>query len=152
MTHAARNRANGAGAGGMNPDLSTARLRLRAPILADFEHRAAFHASDRAVWEGGPLTRARARRAVASDAGPWPLAGYGPFGAEKDGTCLGDVGIHRTARPARAFSGRERQVIGRHPGNTRSVAPGPRFCGRICDRPRTAPYVGIIGHDLRGIA
>ena len=40
------------------PTLTTARLTLRMPVLADFGPRAAFHASDRSVYEGGPCGRA----------------------------------------------------------------------------------------------
>ena len=43
----------------MTPTLATERLVLRAPEAADFEPYAAFFASDRAVWEDGPLTARR---------------------------------------------------------------------------------------------
>lgn len=78
------------------PTLSTARLRLRMPVLADFEHRAAFYASDRSVWEDGPLDRAAAWRIWASEVAQWPLMGAGPFSVEdpSNGTYLGEVGIY----------------------------------------------------------
>ena len=44
------------------PTLHTERLTLRMPRLADFEPRAAFYASDRSVYEGGPKPRAAAWR------------------------------------------------------------------------------------------
>lgn len=77
------------------PRLETARLVLRQPLLADFEHHAAFHASDRSVWEGGPNDRLQAWRIWAADVALWPLKGYGPFGIEdrESGAYLGEVGI-----------------------------------------------------------
>ena len=81
------------------PVLQTARLTLRAPMLADFEHHAAFHASDRAGHEGGPRDRVAAWRIWASDVGLWQLRGYGPFGVEDrvTGAYLGEVGIFQAA-------------------------------------------------------
>ena len=64
------------------PTLHTERLTLRMPRLADFEPRAAFYASDRSVYEGGPKPRAAAWREWASDVGQWPLMGYGPFAVD----------------------------------------------------------------------
>ncbi len=81
----------------MAPVLHHDGLTLRMPCLADFEPRAAFYASDRAVWEGGPLDRAQAWRVWASDVGLWPLRGYGPFTVEADGAYLGEVGIYQAA-------------------------------------------------------
>lgn len=85
------------------PELVTDRLRLRAPRLADFEHHAAFHASSRSVWEGGPNDRLQAWRIWAADVALWPLKGYGPFGVEdrETGAYLGEVGIfHGEGYPA----------------------------------------------------
>lgn len=78
------------------PTLTTERLTLRMPMLADFEHRAAFYASDRSVHEDGPLDRRSAWRIWASEVGQWPLMGYGPFSIEDRaiGTYLGEVGIY----------------------------------------------------------
>ncbi|MFN3936009.1 MAG: GNAT family N-acetyltransferase [Gemmobacter sp.] len=77
------------------PELLTDRLRLRMPQLADFDHHAAFHASPRAVHEGGPRDRLSAWRIWASDVALWPLKGYGPFAVEdrQTGAYLGEVGI-----------------------------------------------------------
>ena len=77
------------------PVLETARLRLRAPRLADFAHHAAFHASDRSRFEGGPRDARAAWRIWASDAALWMLRGYGPFGVEDrdSGAYLGEVGV-----------------------------------------------------------
>jgi RimJ/RimL family protein N-acetyltransferase len=77
------------------PTLTTERLTLRMPALADFGHHAAFHASDRSVWEGGPRDTSAAWRIWASDVALWPLKGYGPFGVEDraSGAYLGEVGV-----------------------------------------------------------
>lgn len=77
------------------PVLRTERLCLRAPRLDDFEHHAAFFASERSIPEGGPKDRLGAWRHWAADTALWGLRGYGPFGVE-DGTTgayLGEVGL-----------------------------------------------------------
>jgi RimJ/RimL family protein N-acetyltransferase len=163
------------------PTLTTPRLRLRMPVLADFDHRAAFYASDRSVWEGGPLTRAAAWRAWACDVAQWPLMGYGPFSLDMDGAYVGEVGIYHpaefpepelgwfvtpaaegqglAAEAARAVMAWARATIGWDhivniidPGNARSIALGLRLGGRICDRPGVDPGDVVIEHDLRGLA
>jgi RimJ/RimL family protein N-acetyltransferase len=77
------------------PVLDTARLRLRAPVLADFEHHAAFHASDRSRFEGGPRDRAPPGGSGPRMSGLWLLRGYGPFGVDdrEGGAYLGEVGV-----------------------------------------------------------
>ncbi|PWE32229.1 N-acetyltransferase [Maritimibacter sp. 55A14] len=85
------------------PALETDRLILRAPRLEDFEPRAAFYASDRSIWEDGPMDRAAAWRVWASEVGQWTLMGYGPFAVEDraTGAYLGEVGIYEpSAYPA----------------------------------------------------
>ncbi|MBC58110.1 MAG: GNAT family N-acetyltransferase [Confluentimicrobium sp.] len=79
------------------PILHTERLTLRMPILADFEYRAAFYASDRSAWEDGPLPRAQAWRVWASEVAQWPLMGFGPFSLEdrQSRQYLGEVGVYR---------------------------------------------------------
>ena len=79
------------------PTLHTERLTLRMPVLADFGHRAAFYASDRSVWEDGPLDRRAAWRVFASEIGQWLLMGFGPFSIDDraTGTYLGEVGIYQ---------------------------------------------------------
>lgn len=81
------------------PTLETARLRLRAPKLDDFEYWADFYASPRSTFESRPLTRHEAWRTWVADAGLWLLRGYGPFGVEDraTGAYLGEVGIYRQA-------------------------------------------------------
>ncbi|MBI1220368.1 MAG: GNAT family N-acetyltransferase [Rhodobacteraceae bacterium] len=59
--------------------LATDRLILRAPETRDFDAYAAFRASDRSTFIGGPLNRAAAWRAFATDLGHWLLHGYGMF-------------------------------------------------------------------------
>ncbi|PWE27370.1 GNAT family N-acetyltransferase [Pararhodobacter marinus] len=78
------------------PVLVTERLVLSAPVLADFEHAAAYHASDRAVWEGGPHHRHHAWRIWAADVALWMLKGYGPFRVadRETGDWVGEVGIY----------------------------------------------------------
>lgn len=77
------------------PEIETARLRLRAPVLADFEAHAEYSASGRSRHEGGPHDRVAAWRIWASDCALWLLRGYGPFGVEDrgSGAYLGQVGI-----------------------------------------------------------
>ena len=75
------------------PLITTDRLTLRMPVLADFEHHAAFHASRRAEWEGGVKPRKEAWNIWASAVANWPLRGYGPFSVDVDGLFIGEVGI-----------------------------------------------------------
>mgnify|MGYP002630688154 CR=1 FL=1 len=164
------------------PTLRTPRLSLRMPVLADFEPRAAFAASDRSVWEGGPFDRAAAWRIFASEVGQWPLMGYGPFSVDMDGAYVGEVGIyhpsdypepelgwfvvpeaegkaiaHEAAREvmawARATFGWHRLVNYIDPGNARSIALGLRLGGVIDPTlPGQDPGDVVIRHDLRGLA
>lgn len=79
------------------PTLQTGRLKLRAPKLSDFEHWAAFFASERSWLERGPLDRVDAYRTRAADVALWTLRGYGPFGLDDraTGAYLGEVGIYQ---------------------------------------------------------
>lgn len=163
------------------PTLTTARLRLRMPVLGDFEPRAAFYSSPRSVWEGGPFGRAAAWRIFASEVGQWPLMGYGPFSVEMGGAYVGEVGIYHAAdypepelgwfvlpgaegrgiaaEAARAVMAWARAALGWdhlvsyiHPGNARSVALGLRLGGRVCDRLGIDLDDVVIEHDLRELA
>lgn len=166
----------------MAPTLTTQRLVLRMPVLADFAHRAAFYASDRSVWEGGPLPRNAAWRLWASEVGQWPLMGYGPFSVDMDGSYMGEVGIYHPAEypeaelgwfvvaeaegkgialeAARAVMGWAREALGWDEivniidgGNARSIALGQRLGGQIdATRPGIDPGDVVIVHDLRGLA
>lgn len=81
------------------PSLTSDRLTLRGPRLEDFEHWAAFFASERSTFERGPLPRAQAWHVWAGDVANWTLRGYGPFGVEdrQTGAYLGEVGVYETA-------------------------------------------------------
>ena len=164
------------------PNLSTARLTLRCPELSDFEHRAAFYASDRSIPEGGPFDRATAWRIFASEVGQWPLMGYGPFSVDMYGAYQGEVGIYQpqgypepelgwfvvpgaegrgiAAEAARAVMtwtratfGWDRLVNYIDPGNARSIALGLRLGGTIDHTlPGVDPGDVVIRHDLQGLA
>lgn len=61
------------------PVLETGRLRLRAPVTADFETFAAHVATERAQYTGGPQDRAQAWRSFCHMTGHWVHRGYGMF-------------------------------------------------------------------------
>ena len=163
------------------PTLTTDRLVLRMPVLADFEHRAAFYASDRSVWEDGPLPRPAAWRIWASEVAQWPLMGFGPFSVDHDCTYVGEVGIYHpegypepelgwfvtpdaegqgiAAEAARRVMAWARDVLKLEhlvnyiaPGNIRSIALAERLGGMRCDWPGTAADDVVILHRLRAAA
>ena len=76
------------------PRLETPRLILRAPEPADFEAYAAYQASDRSRFTGGPLERNLAWRAFGHVVGHWVLRGYGVFVLEEKttGRAIGTAG------------------------------------------------------------
>jgi RimJ/RimL family protein N-acetyltransferase len=80
----------------MIPVLTTERLTLRAPRAGDFEAMAAFLASERARYVGGPRNRFESWRALAATLGHWDLRGYGMWGVEvtATGTYVGQVGLY----------------------------------------------------------
>ena len=59
------------------PTLSTERLTLRMPGPQDFDAQAAFLASDRSGFVGGPMAAGAAWRALAQMIGHWTLRGFG---------------------------------------------------------------------------
>lgn len=61
------------------PVLATGRIGLRMPAPEDFEGFAAFFASPRAAFVGGPITREAAWRVFATIIGHWSLRGWGPL-------------------------------------------------------------------------
>lgn len=77
------------------PTLTTKRLILRAPEMRDFEAFAAFRASDRVKWQGGPNPREESFNQLCSFIGMWHLRGYGPWlVADKETDApLGAVGL-----------------------------------------------------------
>lgn len=80
----------------MIPTLTTERLVLRAPRAQDHAALAAFYASPRSSFVGGPLTPELAWRTLAQEAGHWLLRGYGRWTVEaRDGgdAPVGMVGL-----------------------------------------------------------
>lgn len=77
------------------PTLETERLFLRALIEADIDDEAAFFASERSVFVGGPLARDQVWRAVAGMIGHWALRGFGFWALEEkvSGRYMGRVGL-----------------------------------------------------------
>lgn len=59
------------------PELTTERLRLRAPKLDDLPRVTAFYASERSHVVGGPLDARGAHRAMMALFGSWALRGHG---------------------------------------------------------------------------
>lgn len=78
------------------PNLTTPRLTLRGPILADFPVIADFFQTDRSQWIGGPLDRAAVWGGFCASAGQWLLRGYGFWQAvlTDTGTLIGRAGIY----------------------------------------------------------
>lgn len=73
--------------------LTTPRLTLRPPAMADFEGFAAFLSTERSRFVGGPgADRNASWRAFAHLAGMWHLRGYGPFAVVLDGEAIGMAG------------------------------------------------------------
>lgn len=59
------------------PTLTTERLTLRAPRLSDFDAYAAFRASERAHFVGGPDNQIKAWGQFIGLPGQWAIRGYG---------------------------------------------------------------------------
>lgn len=76
------------------PVLETERLILRAPQPEDFEAFAAYYASERSRYTGGPQERNLAWRAFCHLTGHWVHRGYGFFVLEEraSGRALGTAG------------------------------------------------------------
>jgi ribosomal-protein-alanine N-acetyltransferase len=77
------------------PTLRTERLVLRAPRASDFEAYAAFRASPRSAYSGGPFTRAQAFEQFCALAGHWLVRGYGRWvvALRADDRPIGIVGL-----------------------------------------------------------
>lgn len=77
------------------PRLTTRNLLLREYRESDFEDFAAFYATDRSRFIGGPLTREQAWRGLAAHLGHWALRGYGFWAVEEraTGRFCGHVGL-----------------------------------------------------------
>lgn len=81
---------------GTIPRLETARLVLRAPVMADYPAYAAFMASDRSRMMGGPHRGWAAWGLFSSDVAMWELYGHGALMIDlrDSGVCAGQVGIN----------------------------------------------------------
>ncbi|WP_370301080.1 GNAT family N-acetyltransferase [Pseudooceanicola sp.] len=77
------------------PVIETERLILRGPEELDFDAFAAFSASERAKWIGGPFPRDRAWGGFLNTFGHWALRGYGMWMLEHraSGATAGRVGM-----------------------------------------------------------
>ncbi len=77
------------------PTLTTERLILRSPRIEDFETFAAFYASDRSRFVGGPMTREESWRMLATEIGHWSLRGFGRWAVEEreTGRFCGVIGL-----------------------------------------------------------
>ncbi|HYC75759.1 GNAT family N-acetyltransferase [Brevundimonas sp.] len=79
------------------PELTTARLRLRAPREADHGMYARFYGdAEASAFYGGPLSAAAAWSRLARDLGHWALRGYGLWVVERrdDGEAVGACGLY----------------------------------------------------------
>ncbi|MGL4281936.1 MAG: GNAT family N-acetyltransferase [Albidovulum sp.] len=71
------------------PAITTTRLRLRAPRIADFEGYAAITTSARGTYIGGPFTREEAWLDFSQLVAGWLLRGFGLWAVER----LADAGL-----------------------------------------------------------
>lgn len=78
------------------PTLTTDRLTLRPHQIADFEPYAAFWASERARFMGGPVDRNAAWKWFAVDVAQWPLLNCGALAVTETATgrLVGQVGLN----------------------------------------------------------
>lgn len=83
----------------MIPTLSTERLVLRPPEVADFAPFSSHYMSPRSSYEGGPHSREGAWKEFATGAAGWMLRGYGSLSVTEAGSggYLGEVGIYHLA-------------------------------------------------------
>ncbi len=77
------------------PVLETDRLTLREPRESDLDAMAAFYASDRSRYVGGPVPRVGAWRWLLINIGHWTLRGFGFWTVEErdTGVIAGRVGV-----------------------------------------------------------
>lgn len=78
------------------PVVRTERLILREPRVADLDAVAAFAASPRADFVGGPMTRFESWRNILMICGHWVTRGYGYWTVEEQATgrVVGRIGVH----------------------------------------------------------
>ncbi|GGH37091.1 Protein N-acetyltransferase, RimJ/RimL family [Cribrihabitans marinus] len=68
------------------PTISTPRLTLRAPEAGDFPVFAAFFASERSGFVGGPVPAEQSWRYLAAELGHWQLRGFGRWSVVETAT------------------------------------------------------------------
>ena len=78
---------------GMTPTLTTERLVLRMPEMADFAAYAAFLTTDRARFMGGPHGGAKAWDWFCNDVAQWVLLDMGALIVTLQGRALGQVAL-----------------------------------------------------------
>lgn len=78
------------------PTITTERLTLRAPTLADFDPLAALLASPRSIGVGGPYNRFAAWGLFCHDLACWQLFDHGALMIDLSATgeCVGQIGIN----------------------------------------------------------
>lgn len=76
-----------------NPTLTTKRLVLRLPVIADFPLYQAFVTSERAVYMGGPHDAAQAWHWFCNDVAQWALLGVGGLTITLKGKAIGQVAV-----------------------------------------------------------
>ncbi len=78
------------------PILTTQRLRLRAPLISDFDAWAAIECGERGVHIGGPFSREEAWLDFSQAVAGWVLKGTGLWSVERlaDGELVGFVLLH----------------------------------------------------------
>ncbi|MGI2031160.1 GNAT family N-acetyltransferase [Rhizobium panacihumi] len=81
------------------PTLLTERLTLRVPRMDDWPAYAAFMATERSIYMGGPHAQAIAWGMFCHDVAQWQLLGHGALmievrEGEATGQCVGQIGIN----------------------------------------------------------
>ena len=77
----------------MTPTLTTPRLTLRAPTMADFPAYAAFVTGPRTTFMGGPHDAATAWAWFCNDVAQWALKDMGGLIVTRDGAAIGQVAV-----------------------------------------------------------
>lgn len=75
------------------PTLEAGDVSLRAIQESDLEPLAAFYATERSAFVGGPLSRADAWRLISGNLGHWALRGYGMWVIDLDRQPVGVCGF-----------------------------------------------------------
>lgn len=89
------------------PTLDAGDVALRAIQESDLEPMAAFYATERSQFVGGPLPRVEAWRMISSNLGHWALRGYGMWVIEAEARPIGMCGfIFREGWASRNSAGR----------------------------------------------